>query len=147
MTATGDKKPKETFEDEVKRLTALLDSGRLTDAQQAAIFTVWRNRLGEQMSGLPWTITIGTVVICAEDLSLLAYDEVEQITGHTWATCDPENSAQMYRAIVAAHLVIDRGWPQDDVSDLLRSLKGQTAISASISRSVVSPAPFAVSAS
>jgi hypothetical protein len=136
--------PKKDRSDEIKKLCADIDLGRMDD-HVGPLFNTIRKRMGEQMVGLPWYVTVGDVTFGMDDMSLMSLAAVEEETGRTWHVVHPETSAREYKAIVAAHLSIDRGWPDERVVELLRSIKGQSDIVASISFGVVKPDPFVIS--
>jgi hypothetical protein len=73
-------------------------------------------------------------------MSPLALAEVEEITGRSWLSVNPEESAIVFKAVVVAHLVADLEWAEPDVIELLRGLKGSDLVAA-ISRDEVWPDP------
>lgn len=130
---------------DLSRIAAEIDMGR-HDGNLAGLFNALRRRMGEQLAGLPWRIGIGGVSFTMDDMSPLSLAEVEDITGRSWLALNPEESATVYKAIVLAHLVIDRDWPEKDALDALRAMKGSELV-ASISRDEVWPDPKATSRS
>jgi hypothetical protein len=128
---------------DLKTVAAHIDLGR-HDGNLGDLFNALRRRMGEQLAGLPWRITVGKVSFTMDDMSPLALAEVEEITGASWLTLNPETSAVVFKAITVAHLVIDEGWPEADVIELLRKLRGSDLVAA-ISRDEVWPDPKATS--
>ena len=114
------------------------------DGNLGDLFNALRRRMGEQLAGLPWRITVGKVSFTMDDMSPLSLAEVEEITGASWLTLNPETSAVVFKACVVAHLVIDEQWTEPDAIELLRSLKGSDLVAA-ISRDEVWPDPKATS--
>lgn len=114
------------------------------DGNLGDVFNAVRRRMGERMAGLPWRITLDKVSFTMDDMSPLALAEVEEITGASWLTLNPEVSAVVFKAIVVAHLTIDEQWPEADVIELLRKLRGSDLVAA-ISRDEVWPDPKATS--
>ena len=114
------------------------------DGNLGDLFNALRRRMGEQLAGLPWRITGGKVSFTMDDMSPLSLAEVEEITGASWLTLNPETSAVVFKAVTVAHLVIDKQWDEPDVIELLRSLKGSDLVAA-ISRDEVWPDPKASS--
>ena len=116
------------------------------DGNLGDVFNAVRKRMGEKLAGLPWRITIGDLSFTMDDMSPLSLAEVEEITGASWLTLNPEVSAKVYKAVVLAHLVVDLCWTEGDALDALRSLKGSELV-ASITRDEVWPDPKDISAS
>lgn len=130
---------------DLKKVAAEIDLGR-HDGNVGDVFNAIRKRMGEQLAGLPWRITLDGVSFTMDDMSPLALAEVEEITGASWLTLNPETSAVVFKACVVSHLVIDEQWPEPDVIELLRKLKGSDLVAA-ISRDEVWPDPKATSPS
>jgi hypothetical protein len=126
---------------DLARVAADIDLGT-HDGNLGDVFNAIRRRMGEQLAGLPWRITIGGVSFTMDDMSPLSLADVEEITGASWLTLNPETSAVVFKACVVAHLVIDLEWPEADVIALLRSVKGSDLVAA-ISRDEVWPDPKA----
>jgi hypothetical protein len=137
--------PKKDRADEVKKLVAEIDMGRL-DQWSGELFNALRRRMGEQMVGLPWWVTLPDGhCFGIDDMSLSALVMAESESGRSWHVLHPETSAREYRALVAAHCIEDRGWSEAQTIELLRSIKDMSAIKDSITFSVVTPDPFVAS--
>jgi hypothetical protein len=124
---------------DLKKVAADIDLGR-HDRNLGDLFNAMRRRMGEQLVGLPWRITVGGVSFTMDDMSPLALAEVEEITGRSWLSVNPEESAIVFKAVVVSHLVADLEWAEPDVIELLRGLKGSDLVAA-ISRDEVWPDP------
>ena len=126
---------------DLARVAADIDLGT-HDGNLGDVFNAVRKRMGEKLAGLPWRITVDGVSFTMDDMSPLALAEVEEITGASWLTLNPETSAIVFKAVVVSHLVCDLEWAEADVLALLRKLKGSDLVAA-ISRDEVWPDPKA----
>lgn len=126
---------------DLSTVAAHIDLGR-HDGNLGDLFNALRRRMGEQLAGMPWRITLDKATFTMDDMSPLSLAEVEEITGASWLTLNPEASAVVFKACVVSHLVIDEQWPEPDVIELLRGLKGSDLVAA-ISRDEVWPDPKA----
>jgi hypothetical protein len=137
--------PKKDRSEEAAKVAVEIVAGRW-DNHLEELFKALRNRMGEQLVGMPWWITLPDGhCFGIDDMSLAALVVAERESGRSWHVLHPETSAREYRALIAAHCLEDRGWTEAQVIELLRSIKTMSQIKDSITFSVVMPDPFAVS--